>query len=49
MAEKRNVLVKTNQDIEDASKKLETAKEVTETVQYVPLRRLTRSESGLPE
>lgn len=37
MAEKRNALVKTNQDLEDASKKLETAKEVTEIVQYVPL------------
>ena len=49
MAEKRNALVKINQDIEDASKKLETAKEVTEIVQYVPLRWLTRSESGLPE
>ena len=38
MAEKRNALAKTNQDIEDATKQLEAAKEVPKIVQYVPIR-----------
>lgn len=38
MAEKRNVLVKTNQEIEDATKELKTAKEVTRIAQSVPVR-----------
>lgn len=38
IAEKRNVLVKTNQEIEDATKELKTAKEVTRIAQSVPVR-----------